>query len=93
MIRPLYDNVLIKKEVVESKTASGIIISTNEKKADNIGKVIATGAGRIEDGKKIAMSVKVNDRVIYDKYATTEIEFEGEKYLLISETKILAVID
>lgn len=93
MIRPLYDNVLIKKEIVENKTASGIIISTNEKKADNIGRVIAVGTGRFEDGKQIGMNVKVNDKVIYDKYATTEIEYENEKYLLVSETKILAVID
>lgn len=93
MIKPLYDNVLVKKEVIESKTASGIILSTNEKKADNIGRVIAVGNGRVEDGKHIDMSVKVNDRVIYDKYATTEIEYESEKYLLVSETKILAIIE
>lgn len=93
MIKPLYDNVLLKKETMETKTLSGIILSSNEKSADNIGKGIAVGTGRIEEGKTVPMSVKVNDKVIFDKYATTEIEYLGEKYLLISETKILAVID
>ena len=93
MIKPLNDNVLLKKEVVESKTASGIIISTNENVEENIGLVVAVGDGRTEDGKKIPMTVKVNDRVIFDKYATTDIKYQNEEYMLIAESKILAVIE
>ena len=93
MIKPLNDNVLLKKETTENKTKSGIILSANESKEENIGKVVAVGDGKIVDGKKVALTVKVNDRVIFDKYATTEIKFNGEDYLLIPEDKILAVIE
>lgn len=93
MIRPLNDNVLLKKEVVENKTASGIILSTNENKEENIGKVIAVGNGKLVDGVREPVEVKVNDKVIFDKYATTTIKYQNEEYLLISESKILAVIE
>ncbi len=93
MIKPLNDNVLIKKEVTENKTASGIILSTNTNTEENIGVVIAVGEGKLAEGKRLPMTVKVNDKVIFDKYAANEIEYQGEKYLLISESKIYAVID
>ena len=93
MIKPLNDNVLLKKEVAENKTASGIILSTNENTAENIGVVIAVGEGKLVDGQRVPMTVKVKDRVIFDKYAANEIEYQGEKFLLIPETKIYAVID
>ncbi len=93
MIKPLNDNVLLKKEVVENKTASGIILSSNENVEENIGVVVAVGNGKLEDGKRIEMTVKENDKVIFDKYSTTEVTYKDEKYLLISESKILAVID
>ena len=93
MIKPLNNNVLLKKEVTENKTASGIILSTSESKEENIGLVVAVGDGKVVDGKKIPMTVKVNDRVIFDRYATTDIKYKDEEYLLISEDKILAVIE
>ena len=93
MIRPLNDNVLLKKETVENRTASGIILSANEKDAENTGGVVAVGEGKDVDGKKVPVAVKVGERVIFDKYATTEIEYEKEKYLLIPDSKILAVIE
>ena len=93
MIRPLNDNVLLKKEIVENRTASGIILSTNENKEENIGKVIAVGNGKLVDGVREPVEVKVNDKVIFDKYATTTIKYQNEEYLLISESKILAVIE
>ena len=93
MIRPLNDNVLVKKETIENKTASGIILSAKENTEDNIGVVIAVGEGSLVDGKRIPMTVKVNDKVIFDKYAGKEVEYQGEKYLLVSESKIYAVID
>ena len=93
MIKPLNDNVLLKKETTENKTKSGIILSANESKEENIGTVVAVGDGKIVDGKKVALTVKAKDRVIFDKYATTEIKYNGEEYLLIPEDKILAVIE
>ena len=66
MIKPLNDNVLVKKEVIENKTASGIILSAKENTDDNIGVVIAVGDGKLVDGKKVPMTVKVNDKVIFD---------------------------
>ena len=93
MIKPLNDNVLLKKEVVENKTASGIILSTSEKSEENVGVVVAVGNGKMVDGKREPMNVKVNDKVIFEKYSTTEVEYQNEKYLLISESKILAVIE
>ncbi|MBO4537669.1 MAG: co-chaperone GroES [Erysipelotrichaceae bacterium] len=93
MIKPLNDNVLLKKETVENRTASGIILSASEKDAENTGVVIAVGDGKEVDGKKVPVSVKAGERVIFDKYATTEIEYEKEKYLLIPDSKILAVIE
>ncbi|MBR0474955.1 MAG: co-chaperone GroES [Erysipelotrichaceae bacterium] len=93
MIKPLNDNVLLKKETTENKTKSGIILSANESKEENIGTVVAVGDGKIVDGKKVALTVKTKDRVIFDKYATTEIKYNGEEYLLIPEDKILAVIE
>ena len=92
MIKPLNDNVLLKKEIIENKTASGIILSTNENKEENIGRVVAVGDGKLVDGARIPMTVKENDVVIFDKYATTDITYENEEYLLIPESKILAVI-
>ena len=93
MIRPLNDNVLIKKETLENKTASGIILSTNENKQENIGVVVAVGEGKVVDGKREPMTVKKNDRVIFDKYSTTEVKYQNEEYLLIAESKILAIVE
>ncbi len=93
MIRPLNDNVLIKKENLENKTASGIILSTNENKQENIGVVVAVGEGKLVDGKREPMTVKKNDRVIFDKYSTTEVKYQNEEYLLIAESKILAIVE
>ena len=93
MIRPLNDNVLIKKENLENNTASGIILSTNENKQENIGVVVAVGEGKVVDGKREPMTVKKNDRVIFDKYSTTEVKYQKEEYLLIAESKILAIVE
>ncbi len=93
MIKPLHDNVLLKKQVVENKTASGIILTNSTKQADNIGVVVAVGEGKLVDGKLVELTVKPNDKVIYDKYSVTEVEYESEKYLLLPESKILAIID
>ena len=93
MIKPLNENVLLKKEIVENKTASGIIVSKSEKSEENVGVVVAVGQGKLVDGKREPMTVKVNDRVIFEKYSANEIEYKNEKYLLIPESKILAIVE
>ncbi|HPW53517.1 MAG TPA: co-chaperone GroES [Erysipelotrichaceae bacterium] len=93
MIKPLNENVLLKRAVVESKTASGIILTANSREADNIGIVVAVYESRIVDGNTVTPMVKVNDKVVFDNYAAMEVEYLNEKYLLVPETSILAIIE
>jgi chaperonin GroES len=87
-IKPLADRVLIKPDEAETKTASGIIIPDTAKEKPQRGKVVATGNGTKDE----EMIVKINDTVLYGKYAGTELELEGEKYLIMRQSDILAVI-
>ncbi|MDR0830283.1 MAG: co-chaperone GroES [Prevotellaceae bacterium] len=87
-IKPLADRVLIKPDEAETKTASGIIIPDTAKEKPQRGKVVATGNGTKDE----EMIVKINDTVLYGKYAGTELELEGEKYLIMRQNDILAVI-
>lgn len=94
-ITPLGDRVLLKPQTNEGKrTESGIIIpDTVDKEKPEIGKVVAVGAGRINDnGATIPMRVKVGDTVMFSKYGPDEIKVDGEEYLIVSEANILAVI-
>lgn len=93
MIKPLSNYVLLKKEVIENTTKSGIILATSESQEDNVGVVVAVGPGKVVDGQTVAMTVKESDKVIFDKYATTTIKYQDEEYLLIEESKILAVVE
>ncbi|MGI6392403.1 MAG: co-chaperone GroES [Candidatus Izemoplasmatales bacterium] len=93
MLKPLHDNVVLKKEKVEKKTASGIILAGDVKEQPSFATVIAVGEGALVDGKRVAPSVKVGDKVVYKKYSTTEFKFEDEEYLIIQEKDILAIID
>ena len=93
MLKPLHDNVVLKVEKQEKKTASGIILTTEVKDQPSIAKVIAVGDGKVVDGKKEEMCVKVGDQVIFKKYSTTEIKIENEEYLIIAEKDILAILE
>jgi chaperonin GroES len=87
-IKPLSDRVLVLPAQAEEKTASGIIIPDTAKEKPQRGKVVATGNGTKDE----EMLVKVNDTVLYGKYAGTELELDGEKYLIMRQSDILAVI-
>lgn len=87
-IRPLGDRVVIEPAKAEGKTASGIIIPDTAKEKPNQGNVVAVSEG----DKDHQMTVKTGDKILYGKYAGTEIEIEGNTYLIMSETDILAVI-
>ena len=92
-IRPLHDRVIVKRLEEERKTASGIVIPDAATEKPDQGEVIAVGAGKIlEDGKVRGLDVKVGDRVLFAKYAGTEIKVEGEELLVMREDDIMAVV-
>ncbi|SMO53774.1 co-chaperone GroES [Gracilimonas mengyeensis] len=90
--KPLGDRVLVQPEPAEEKTSSGIIIPDTAKEKPQQGTVVAVGAGKVENGNKIEMSVSNGDKVLYGKYAGTEITLEGEEYLIMRESDILGVV-
>ncbi len=94
-IKPLADRVILKQsDEAESKSSGGIIIPDTAKEKPQEGKVVAVGKGKIdENGKPIKMNVKVGDKVLYSKYGGTELKYEGEEYLIMSESDILAIIE
>lgn len=92
-IKPLHDRVIVKRIAEEEKTKGGIIIPDTAKETPAEGKVIAAGPGRNEDGKVIPLGVKVNDRIIFSKYAGTEVKIEGEEFLIMREEDILGVVE
>ncbi len=92
-LKPLRDRVLVKPKEPEEVTKGGIIIPDTAKEKPLEGEVIAIGPGRIsEQGQKIPMEIKVGDKVLYKKYGGTEVKFNDEEYLIMSEDDILAVI-
>ncbi|GAX88779.1 co-chaperone GroES [Effusibacillus lacus] len=93
MIKPLGDRVVIKVVEREEKTASGIVLPDTAKEKPQEGEVVAVGPGRYEDGKRVELDVKVGDRVIYSKYAGTEVKYDNVEYLILRESDILAVIE
>ena len=93
MIKPLADRVLIKMKESEETTKSGIILSSATKEETQRAEIIAVGPGGNVDGNNIEMYLKVKDNVIVNKFVGTEIEYENEKYLIIKQSDILAIID
>jgi len=92
-VKPLGDRVVIKVLESEEKTKSGIVLPDTAKEKPQEGEVVAVGSGRLSDqGDKIPLEVAVGDRVIYSKYAGTEVKMEGQEYLILSERDILAVV-
>lgn len=91
-LKPLADRVIIKALPMEEKTKSGIIMPDTAKEKPQEGEIVAVGPGRMEKGERIGLDVKVGDRVIYSKYAGTEIKSDGEEYLILKEIDILAII-
>ena len=92
-IRPLGDRVIVKALPQEEKTRGGIILPDAAKEKPQQGEVVAAGPGRKSDkGELMAMEVKVGDRVLYGKYSGTEVKVEGEEFLIVKESEILAVL-
>ena len=93
-LRPLQDRILVQRVEEETTTKGGIIIPDTAKEKPAEGKVVAVGNGKIgEDGKRIALEVQEGDRILFGKYAGTEVKVEGEEYLIMREDDVLGVID
>ncbi len=93
-IRPLNDRVVVLRIEEEEKTSGGIIIPDTAKEKPQEGKVIAVGNGRLgDDGKRIPMAVKKNDRVLFGKYSGTEIQIDGVEHLIMKEDDILGIVE
>lgn len=93
-IRPLHDRLIVKRLEEEEKTKGGIIIPDTAKEKPVEGKVIAAGDGRIKkDGTKMKMEVKAGDRILFAKYAGTEVKIDGEEHLMMKEDDVLAIIE
>ena len=92
-VRPLHDRVIVKRIEEEETTKGGIIIPDTAKEKPIEGKVVAVGSGKVgDDGKKIPLEVKAGDRVLFGKYAGTEIKIDGEEHLIMREDDIIAIV-
>ena len=92
-IRPLAERVVIKIVEAEEKTASGIVLPGTAKEQPQMAEVVEVGPGGIVDGKEVNMELKVGDKVIYSKYAGTEVKLEGKEYIILRQNEILAVVE
>jgi chaperonin GroES len=93
-IRPLHDRLIVKRiEETEQRSAGGIIIPDTAKEKAQEGKVIAVGPGRKEDGKVLPLDVKAGDRILFGKYAGSEIKLDGEEHLILREDDVLGIVE
>ena len=93
MIKPLADRVLIKMIESEETTKSGIILASTAKEKPQIAEVLEVGEGQTIEGKKEEMYVKKGDKVVISKYTGTEIKYDGEDYIIVKQSDILAIVD
>ena len=91
-LEPLADRVVLKQLVAEETTKSGIVLPGQNKEKPQQAEVVAVGPGGVVDGKEVTMNVAVGDKVIYSKYAGTEVELDDEEYIIVKQNDILAVI-
>jgi chaperonin GroES len=93
-VKPLYDRVLVKRIEASEKVKGGIIIPDTAKEKPMEGKVIAVGAGRIDDnGKRVTMEVKTGNRILFGKYAGTEIKIDDVEHIILREDEILGILE
>lgn len=92
-LKPLGDRVVIKRVEAEETTKGGIILTSAAKEKPQMAEVIAVGPGGFVDGKEVKMELKVGDKILFSKYGGSEVKFEGEEYIILSEKEVLAVIE
>jgi len=93
-IRPLHDRILVKRIEGEAKSKGGIIIPDTAKEKPQEGKVVAVGKGKVDDdGNLVPLNVRKGDRILFSKYAGTEVRLDGEDHLIVREDDVLAVLE
>ena len=92
-LKPLADRVVVRQLDAEETTKSGIVLPGSAKEKPQEAEVIAVGPGGVVDGKEIKMEVKVGDKVIYSKYAGTDVKLDNEEYIIVRQSDILAVVE
>ena len=90
---PLGDRVVLKQLEAEETTKSGIVLPGQAQEKPQQAEVIAVGAGGVVEGKEVKMEVKVGNKVIYSKYAGTEVKLDGEEYIIVKQNDILAIVE
>ena len=92
-VKPLGDRVVIKIVEIEETTKSGILLTGTAKEKPLMAEVLAVGPGGLVDGKEVKMDVKVGDKVIYSKYAGTEVKIDGQNLIIVRQSDILATVE
>ena len=93
-LKPLDDRIIIKQSDAEEKSAGGILLPDSAQEKPQIGKIVAAGPGKLlDDGKRAQMSVKKKDEVLYAKYSGSDVEVDGEKYVILRESDVLGIVD
>lgn len=92
-LKPLLDRVVVKMAEAEETTKSGIILAGTAKEKPQVAEIVAVGPGGIVDGKEVKMTVKVGDKVITSKYSGTEVKVDGEEYIIVRQSDILAIVE
>jgi len=93
-LRPFDDRVVIKPSQAHDKTAGGIFLPDTAKEKPQVGKIVWIGPGKVQDdGKRVPLSVKKDDEVVYGKYMGNEIEIDGQKYVIVRESDLLGVLE
>lgn len=94
MLKPLGDRLVLEVQEQQEETVGGIVLASNAKEKPQIGVVKAAGAGeRLANGEVAPMTVKVGDKVLFDKYAGTQVSYEGQKFLVVHEKDLLAIVE
>ncbi len=92
-VKPLFDRVVIKNVEAEETTKSGLILTSAAKEKPQMAQIVAVGPGGLVEGKEITMQVEVGQKVIYSKYAGTEVKIDGEELIIVRQSDILAIVD
>ena len=92
-LKPLFDRVVIKDAAMEETTKGGLILTSSAKEKPQYAFVVAVGPGGVVDGKDVTMQVEVGQKVVYSKYAGTEIKIDGEEYKIVRQSDILAIVE
>ena len=92
-LKPIFDRVVLQPKEADKETKSGIILPTASQEKSQIAKVVAVGEGGMVDGEKVEMKVKVGQEVLFAKYSGTEVNFDGQKYIVLKQSDILAILE